>query len=410
MAEDEDDVFEEPDFDDLEEVLKADREEHREQVSLEWVETIREAGEVWRESEDVETVSDEVGLSLERTKEALTVYRLIFEEVPMAVASKSVIPGRSFFSLESEVTTLDPEDEDESVEDLLREYIGAVYLEHDIQEEEVGEPPERETPRSGFEGVGLDLDMSGLFPSFEIPSSTLAAVANMPKIHDEVLQSQVSALAGAVSLDLFRTEQMVASALQPAIAQHQEIFAQSLAPLTAAIEEQQSLIGHSAALALSDAMKGVQFPEPVLADLAAMQPTIDATAAATTHSHAYPDSEDPVVDEASKTSVEAESLEATGEVAPETGPIDATIDSTLPDSDAFSTELAFEIPALVVQSMLGTGSTRIWFNNLSQGKQTSVIFGCMAGIAYSLTNNWTLAGIAATGVTPYLREVLTEDE
>ena len=75
---------------------------------------------MWRESEDVETVSDKVGLSLERTKEALTVYRLIFEEVPMAVASKSVIPGRSFFSLESEVTTLDPEDEDESVEDLLR--------------------------------------------------------------------------------------------------------------------------------------------------------------------------------------------------------------------------------------------------------------------------------------------------
>lgn len=166
MAEDEDDVFEEPDFDDLEEALKADREEHREQVSLEWVETIREAGEVWRESEDVETVSDEVGLSLERTKEALTVYRLIFEEVPMAVASKSVISGRSFFSLESEVTTLDPEDEGESVEDLLREYIGAVYLEHDIQEEEVGEPPERETPRLGFEGVGLDLDMGGLFPSY----------------------------------------------------------------------------------------------------------------------------------------------------------------------------------------------------------------------------------------------------
>ena len=106
MAEDEDDVFEEPDFDDLEEALKADREEYREQVSLEWVETIREAGEVWRESEDVETVSDKVGLSLERTKEALTVYRLIFEEVPMAVASKSVITGRSFFSLESEATTL----------------------------------------------------------------------------------------------------------------------------------------------------------------------------------------------------------------------------------------------------------------------------------------------------------------
>ena len=30
-------MFEEPDFDDLEEVLKADREEYREQVSLEWL-------------------------------------------------------------------------------------------------------------------------------------------------------------------------------------------------------------------------------------------------------------------------------------------------------------------------------------------------------------------------------------
>ncbi|ELY83683.1 hypothetical protein [Natrinema altunense] len=409
MSEDEEDVFEEPDFEGLEEALKADREEHREQVSVEWVETVREAGELWRDLEDVEAVADEVGLSLEETREALTVYRLIFDEVPMAVASRAVIPGQSFFSLQGEVTRLDPENESESVEDLLREYVGAVYLEHDIQEEEVGEPPERESPPSGFEGVGLDLDMSGMFPSFEMPSTALASVANMPEFHDEVFQSQVSALAGVVDPDLFPTEQMVASSLQPAIAQHQEMFAQSLAPLTAALDHHQSLMAQSTAAMMSEAVQDIAFPDSVLADLASMQPAMDAAAAATTHTHPSSQFEGSVVDEASKTSVEAEPLEATGEVVPETGPGGAMLDSTLPDADAFTTELVVEVPAMIVESMLSTGKARVWFSNLSEEHQLTAVRLLLASVAVYVTGNPFAAPVAIIPAPSVRRAIVVED-
>jgi len=408
MSEDEDDVFEEPDFDDLEEALTADREEHREQVSFEWVETVRETGELWRELEDVADVAEEADLSLETAREALTVYRLIFEEVPMAVASRAVIPGQSFFSLQGEVTRLDPEDESESVEDLLREYVGAVYLEHDIQEEEVGEPPERETPPSGAELGSLDLDMSGLFPSFEVPSTALASLANMPQLHDEVFQSQVSALAGVVGPDLFPTEQMVASALQPAIAQHQEMFAQSLAPLTAALESHQGLMAQSTAGMMSEAVQDIAFPDSVLADLASMQPAMDAAVAATTHTHPSSQFEESVVDEASKTSVEAEPLEATGEVVPETGAVGATVDVTLPESDAFSTELAFEIPAMMVESILSTGRARTWFTGLSEDYQISAVRVMLAAMAFHFTGNLGMAALAAL-FAPAVRQMVLEE-
>jgi len=415
MGEDEEDVFEDPDFDELEGALKADREEHREQVSFEWVETVRRAGELWRDVDDIETVAEEVDLSIETTKEALTVYRLIFENAPMAVASKAVTPGRSFFSLEDEVTTLDPEDESESVEDLLREFVGAVYLEYDIQEETVGEPPERETPPSWLEGVELDLDMSGLLPSFEIPSSSLAAVTNMPKIHDKVFQSQVSAVANAVSPDLFPTETMLASAIHPVV--DQQMMAQSLVPLTPAIEEQQTLIGHSAALALSDAIPvpDIRFPESVLADLTAMQPSVGAAAAAGSYPSPSPspspayEKEQSIVDEASEPSVEAEPLEATVETGSEFSPVGVTVDSTLPDTGTFTTELVVEVPVMVVEAMLSTGKARVWFSNLSKEHQLTAVRLLLASVAVYITGTLFAAPVAIIPAPSVRRAIVVEE-
>ena len=170
----------------------------------------------------------------------------------------------------------DEDNDDEPVKDLLREYVGALYLDHDIEDLSVGEPPEEEMPPLPFDWEGLNLDMSALVPSIEIPASTIAAVANIQNIHDTVLQNQTSLLAGVVGSELFRTEKMVASALKPIIAQQEMAVARSLAPLTAVIEEQQNMIARSTVLMLSDVIADIRVHQSVLADLAAIQPSASA--------------------------------------------------------------------------------------------------------------------------------------
>lgn len=397
----------EADFEELMEAIQEERQERQEQVSFEWVETVREAGELWRDGEDVETVAEETDLSLEKTKEALTVYRLIFVD-PSDVAMKASRPSRAYFSLEQELKEeLDEENEDEPVEDLLREYVGALYLDHDIEDLPVGEPPEEETPPLPFDWEGLDLDMSELVPSFEIPASTIAAVANIPEIHDTVLQSQASLLAGVVDSELFRMEKMIANALQPIIAQQEMALTRSLAPLTAVIEEQQNMIARSTTLMLSDVMADIRFPQSVLADLAAIQPSVSAVAAA----GSYPSSqfERSVVDKAATTSVEAEPLEATTEVVSEAGPAEATVDATLPDAGSFSFELALEVPTQITYFILAGSETREWFNEQPTNYQRAVIGGIVGYIAYSMTSKWGAAGYAATILTPLIRQMLKNE-
>lgn len=51
------------DFEDLIEGIETKRERRQEQASSEWVETVRRAGELWRDVEDVESVAEEANLS-----------------------------------------------------------------------------------------------------------------------------------------------------------------------------------------------------------------------------------------------------------------------------------------------------------------------------------------------------------
>ena len=409
MTEADDEESEAADIEELMEAIEAEREERREQVSFEWVETVRRAGELWRDVGGVESVAEEIDLSLETTREALTVYRLVFEN-PSDVAHKASEPSRAYFSLDQELEgVFDEEESDEPVEYLLREHVGALYLDHDIEELPVGDPPEEETPPMGFDLDELNLDMSELSSSYEIPASTIAAVASMPKIQDEMFQSQISALANAVNANLFRTEKMLASAIQPAIAQQEMALARSLAPLTAAIEEQQAALAKSTAVTMSEVIQDIAFPDPILADLAAIQPSVSTVAAAGSYPSPLYEEEESVVDEASKTSVEAELLEATGKIVPETGPSEATVDATLPDSDAFSTELALQIPTQITYFILSGSETREWFVNLPANYQRTVIGGIVGSIAYSLTLKWGAAGFAATTLTPLIRQMLKDE-
>ena len=158
MTEADEEESEAADIEELMEAIEAEREERREQVSFEWVETVRRAGELWRDVGGVESVAEEIDLSLETTREALTVYRLVLEN-PSDVAHKASEPSRAYFSLDQELEgVFDEEESDEPVEDLLREHVGALYLDHDIEELPVGDPPEEETPPMGFDLDELNLD------------------------------------------------------------------------------------------------------------------------------------------------------------------------------------------------------------------------------------------------------------
>lgn len=408
MSEEEDEEpSSEADFEELMEAIQEERQERQEQVSFEWVETVREGGELWRDVGDVETVAEEIDLSVETTKEALTIYRLIFED-PSDVATKASRPSRAYFSLKRGIKEeFDGENDDEPAEDLLREYVGALYLDHDIEDVSVGEPPEEETPPLPFDWEGLNLDMSALVPSIEIPASTIAAVANIPDIHDIVLQNQTSLLAGVAGSELFRTEKMVASALQPIIAQQEMALTRSLAPLTAVIEEQQNMIARSTALMLSDVIADIRVPQSVLADLAAIQPSVSAAAAASS----YPSSqfERSVVNPTSTKSVDADPLEATAEVLTEAGPAEATVDATLPDAGSFSFELALEVPTQITYFILAGSETREWFNDQPANYQRAVIGGIAGYIAYSMTSKWGAAGYAAAVLTPLIRQMLKNE-
>lgn len=417
MSEDEEDEpSSEADFEKLMESIQAEREERQEQVSFEWVETVREAGELWRNLEDVEAVADQVDLSLEKTREALTIYRLTFQD-PSDVAMKASRPGRAYFSLEQELDEeFDEEEEGEPVEVLLREYVGALYLDHDIEELPMGEPPEEETPSMPVDWEELSETFS---QSFTVPESTMNALANAvdsdlfrtEKMVADAIQPLIEhrqqMIANAVQPLIEQRERMIANAAQPLINHQQQMLAQSLAPLTAALEQQQSMIAQSTAAMMSEAVQDIAFPDSVLADLASMQPAMDAAAAATTHTHPS-GFEESVVDEASKTSVEAEPLEATGEVVPETGAVGATVDATLPESDAFSTELAFEIPAMMVESILSTGRARTWFTGLSEDYQISAVRVMLAAMAFHFTGNIGMAALAAL-LAPAVRQMVLEE-
>lgn len=418
MNEDEEDEpSSEADFEKLMESIQAEREERQEQVSFEWVETVREAGELWRNLEDVEAVADQVDLSLEKTREALTVYRLTFQD-PSDVAMKASRPGRAYFSLEQELDEeFDEEEEGEPVEVLLREYVGALYLDHDIEELPMGEPPEEETPSMPVDWEELSETFS---QSFTVPESTMNALANAvdsdlfrtEKMVADAIQPLIEhrqqMIANAVQPLIEHRERMIANAVQPLVNHQQQMLAQSLAPLTAALEQQQSMIAQSTAAMMSEAVQDIAFPDSVLADLASMQPAMDAAAAATTHTHPS-GFEESVVDEASKTSVEAEPLEATGEVVPETGLGGAMLDSTLPDADAFTTELVVEVPAMVVESMLSTGKARVWFSNLSEEHQLTAVRLLLASVAVYVTGNPFAAPVAIIPAPSVRRAIVVED-
>jgi hypothetical protein len=309
------------------------------------------------------------------------------------------------------------DDVETPVEDLLREYVGAVFLENDVEDEPVSEPVEDDTPPFSDE---RSEKLEKMAESITVPTGSLLAASTVANLQKTIQQTQARAVARAVQPLIEQRERMLASALQPLIdqrqrmlasavqpllEQRQQMLAASLAPLGSMMEDQQKILNSTMANALSSAVADIQFPEPVIADLTSIQPTVSAAAVAASTPPATGRS---VVDEASPTTVEAEPLEASHSTVASRNPAHATLEAELPGADAFSTEMAFEIPAMIVQSALSTGKARTWFTGLSKEHQISAVRVLLVAVAFQLTGNPWLAGLAYL-IAPSVRLIVIED-
>lgn len=441
MTEDEDeDKPEEVDFKALMENIREQRRERREQASYEWVKTIREAGEIYRELEDVKAVSNDLNRSEETTEEALTVYRLIFEDPPEEVASKATDPGRAYFSLEREVESAVDEDEEEPIEDLLREYVGAVYIEYNVDEEPVGDPPNKETPPMAVDfselndalgqikppsvNLGLSkIDLSGISgiqrALNNVPSEMVAkTVTNYPKIpaSNVLAEYEGAALANFVSTDpALRIADMVepltvSDALGSTIVQQNEAIramaAVNTAPLVDAIQIQQDILGSS----FHNMIQEITLPAAVLSDFASIQPAFSAAVAAgATQQSKHTDTS--AATDVSTPPAHVNWFDFRFSDLPSSGPANATVDTTLPDADAFTTELLFEIPAMVVEALLSTRQARQWYTQLPAAYQMGVAGFFIMGVAFLFTTNLAAVSLVVNIFSPIVRQVvINEDE
>jgi len=417
-------------FDEIMEDIEKAREEHRKQVSYEWVENIRESGELYRELNDIEAVMERLSLTEESAREALTVYRLIFENTPQEVASKAFVPGQTFFSLEHDSVKMD-EDEEEPVEDLLREFVGAVYLEQKTAEEPVGEPPAETVPQMqidvsdlaggidtkgitealhltieeaaglrGIEGMltqGLD---SGLNPDDLLPSSPIASSLIDPEdilppssfasllIEPEDFLS-LSSVVGAASITgdfnrLFSTWQSTLSDDLARIVSDWSLTTTGLNAFELAVTEP-----------VASSLADVAFPQSLVADLAAIEPSVGAV---TTESFAG-EKTLPRESWGDSTIIESEGSDLESEIS---------ADSVKAESVSIPTELVFDIPASVTTAIFAPKEVRVWFSELPEEYQDTLIGGVLFSIAYFLTGNMATAGLASL-MTPAVKKAIIED-
>lgn len=170
----------------------------------------------------------------------------------------------------------------------------------------------------------------------------------------------------------------------------------------------------AATASFSDMITEVKFPESVLADLAAIQPTATTTVGTASRTEVprrtvTPESVDLIEPSVSP---EPNTVEPTEPVEDSVRgrPITATVDSTLPTPEMVSTELMFEVPTLIVDCILSTGEVRVWFSELPQDHQNTVVNMMLISATLSVTGSLTLAALAPFIAPSIRRMIVTEIE
>lgn len=418
--------------------MRARREDQREQVSYDWCMTVRDAGEQYRDKEDIQAVANVLSISLDDTRQALTVYRLLFEEPLGTVAMNTSRAGRAFFTVNKDMEEVINTGEGfEPDEHRIREFVGAIHLAYDIDEESVGEPVERETPESpsDIEDLREALTQGLSFPSKEFtPASritqlnkTLSQEIGMPGIRGMSRMSGVTnpLLAQMVlpsELKLQMIGQMASPSTElffPKFDQlYDQMYVSQIETLRTALEAMGSpkmmfqplideIAGQNHAFAatrlesITNSLEDILFPESIVADLTTIQPSIAAAALPTLsvmeYSTASPFAGS--VPEPSTSTLSTESVEPS--ITPESFSVDtpvepsiepptvdspaaSTVDATLPEPDMVSTELMFKIPAMLVETMLSRGEAWEWFESRPKEYQIMTVGLLMTIVAWQL--------------------------
>jgi len=366
------------------EIIQQQREQRIEQVSFEWVETIREAGEAYRETNDIEAVASKIGEDGDTTEEALTVYTLLFDNRPMWTGKRAIEAGRAYFSLDRELTDgYDAEECDEPVEDLLREYVGGLYLDKNIDDEVVGEPPEDEQPPT--------VDIGELFDGRVLSRVTEATVIDTNRLATAVAQPTLSAVQENLSAVMALTQQ------------REKLLSQRLAMLAGGITEayiEKSLSNFATIFKTSKLLSEINLPQSVLADLHQINTT--AAIGASAHSTADPlsdfadlptsiDHETPEITEEIDDRVE-QSDEEDDDVAEylnwEARYAEAHTDGSFPAAAQSPVEVDPEIPVLVAYRIVSEGETYRWLSSVGRGHQVTVVsvIIMLAARTYGLQN------------------------
>lgn len=426
---------EEIDIEEFFEQIEAQRDEQQEQVSYNWCETIRDAGERYRELKNIDDVVEDLSQPEDEIREALTVYRLIFEEPPGTAASIASRTGRAFFAINMDAD--ESRDGDDSTEDLVREYVGSIYLEYDVDENPVGDPVHQRVPEHP---ANLDKLREMITEVVSTPASKLATAATVDDLDrtitkqmlsstqaftaatvtdelNEVLAQQRSlsgkAMAAAFSRSqmpesLFRSQtNLMNTEIVSMVDLRQELLQVAMSPVIEQLAQHNGMLATTAVQSLADSFDDIGFPSSVLADLAAIQPSVGAAAPANSYSSLV--FRPAVSNEVLSPTAEVDQLEASSSTVPETDPIEFAFDVSHPDLNVFSTKLTLEIPTQVTYFILTGSEAREWFVALPANYQRAIISGLVGSTAYSLTLNWGAAGFAATTLTPLIRQMLLKE-
>lgn len=217
----EDDGDSEPEIADEISVSEEKREEDRSRVTFEWCEVVRDVGETYRETGDIEEVADQFNIDLEDAREAAIVYRLIFKDSPEDISFGAYTTAIDFFDGDHSINSLTRGGGSEGVEQskqYLREFVGAIYRVHNVEKEDnIGEIPN-------------EMDLDPLELDFDSLSPALSAFENIgPLFSDQVINeafADTRALASAISTMSYQKElQNIAIAVNtlPSVAEQLKI-------------------------------------------------------------------------------------------------------------------------------------------------------------------------------------------
>ena len=389
----EDDGTDEFDLEEWKRKNEENRKERLEKATYDWVETVRDAGELYRDLDDKEAVSDKLDLSDETIQEALTVYDLIFDHPVDNISARTAIGGRAYFSLERSVDDSLEDSDEEKIKEVVREFVGAVYIQNDLDEHEVGDPPENSTPPSNVDLTELTEMLSDGFASQILGMPDLYGISSIP---DGILDTQSTQIAKAVQPMIDRRNRFVTSLAEDVIAQQQEMMEWVLSSKSQSfirnIQLQQEMLNKSMANSIVD----LDFPEPLISDIVNLQPHLGAIAGANLERKSTRTS-------SPSTTADTEPIESD---LPEEYEVDS--DTSITFTGPTNPGLVLEVSIEITRTILSSEEVRSWFRYLSKRKQMRVVQLTLTTIVLIFTQNaaWTSLALCSSDM---VRQMVLED-